>query len=126
MKDVKSMGQKHRNRERQRQKKEAQKRINYLRRTYERLREYLETQIETILPITLESPKVQVKKLEDLQSLQVSLMKAEEAFNDTFQPELGEDVDYDALRAQIGRALDRLRAAERSIGVPEEPEQSAD
>jgi len=108
------------------QAKDAQARIDFIRDSYEGIQHYVKAQIEDILPITADTPKPQVKKLEELQTLQVTIMKAEEAFNEKFQPDNREDIDYDVLRDQIGRALDRIRVAERSVGVFKRTEQRPD
>lgn len=104
----------------------AQARIDGLRDCYAALNQYLSVQIEKILPLTNETPKSQTKKLEELQTLQVTLMKAEEAFNEKFRPDDGDDIDYDALRVEIGRALDRIREAERAVEFFEQPDKSTD
>ncbi len=120
------MGKKKRKQALLQQAKEAQARIDFIRNSYDGIQQYVQAQIDEILPATKETPKPQVKKLEELQTLQVNIMKAEEAFNDKFQPEAGEDFDYDVLRDQIGRALDRIREAERTIEVLKEPQQGTD
>lgn len=119
------MAKQDKKKKRRRQEKDARARISYMRKVYKRLRTYLDDQIDEILPVTTETPRQQVKKFEELQTIQVSLMKAEEEFDEKFQPEHGSDVDYDALRAQIGRALDRLRESERSVKLLEDADQSA-
>lgn len=108
------------------QAKDAQDRIDFIRKSYDGIQQYVQSQIDEILPATKETPKPQMKKLEELQTLQVNIMKAEEAFNEKFMPEDGEDFDYDVLRDQIGRALDRIREVERTIEVLKGTEQSSD
>ncbi len=104
----------------------AQERIEYLRRVYKGLREYLQVQLDEILPISKETPRPQVKKAEEMMSLQTQLAKAEEAFDEQFNPAAGAEFDYDELRNQIGRALDRIREAEHPIPVFERVERSSD
>lgn len=105
---------------------DAFERIARMRRIFKGLQDYLEVQVEEILPVTGDVPKSSAKKLEELQSLQVALMKAEEAFNEKFRPDDEDDIDFDALRDQIGRAIDRIRDAENAGIVPKKPERSAD
>lgn len=51
------------------------------------------------------------QKLDELQSLQVLLLKAEEALYDqSYTTEDGVAIDLETLRDQIGRKLDRIRA----------------
>lgn len=103
------------------QAQEAQERIDYLRHVYKGIRSYLDAQINEILPISSETPKPQVKKVEEMLSLQTQLAKAEEDFNERFHTEAGTNFDFDELRDQIGRALDRIRDAERAVPVLEKP-----
>ena len=61
-----------------------------------------------------------LKKLAELQTLHVMLLRAEEAFNDKFgQSESTDGIDLDALRHEIGGRLDRLRAINHPDGVPD-------
>ena len=56
--------------------------------------------------------KAHVAKLAELQAIHVQLLKAEDSFIEKFGT--GDDdaeIDHDALRAEIGRALDRIRDA---------------
>ena len=104
----------------------ALERIASIRRNFTGLRQYLDVQISEILPFSKDTPKTSAKKLEELQSVQVTLMKAEEAFNEKYQPDDEADIDFDVLRDQIGRALDRIRELEGSMGVYRRDEREPD
>lgn len=55
-------------------------------------------------------------QIADLQSAYFSIKKAEEAFHDkTGNVQREGDIDFDAIRSEIGRRLDKLRAA-RDVG----------
>ncbi|WP_458790278.1 hypothetical protein [Yoonia sp. MH D7] len=58
------------------------------------------------------SPKSIGSKISELQSVHTSLIKAEEAFHEKFSnKDAASGLDYDVLRDEIGRQLDRIRAA---------------
>ena len=63
--------------------------------------------------------KALIAKLAEMQAVHVQLLKAEESFIEKFGT--GQDdgaIDHDAIRAEIGRALDRIRDAAGAGGVP--------
>ncbi len=56
--------------------------------------------------------KAHVAKLSELQAIHVQLLKAEESFIEKFGTGSDDaDIDHDAIRGEIGRALDRIRDA---------------
>ena len=80
-------------------------------------------QIKQIGAVSDATPKALVVKLGELQSTHVMLMKAEEAFCEKFGQ--GDDetiLDYDAIRAEIGSQLDRIRTARLAGGVSDRAE----
>lgn len=64
-----------------------------------------------------------ISKLSEMQTLHVKLLTAEESFHDKFNQHADMDtIDYDRIRHDIGRALDRIRAASRTDDVSERPD----
>ncbi|WP_386681396.1 hypothetical protein [Loktanella sp. R86503] len=62
--------------------------------------------------------KAHAAKLAELQATHVHLLKAEEQFIEKFgQGTDDADIDFDAIRDDIGRRLDRIRAAGTEGGV---------
>ncbi len=58
------------------------------------------------------SPKTINLKLGELQSAHASLIRAEEVFHEKFaSTDAASGINYDAIRDDIGRQLDRIRAA---------------
>lgn len=64
-------------------------------------------------------PAKQVRAhMADLQSAYFSIKKAEEAFHDkTGNVQRDGDIDFEAVRDEIGRKLDKLRAARDAEGI---------
>lgn len=57
-------------------------------------------------------------KIAELESTHMSLVRAEEAFHEKTKHDVANSgPDYDAIREEIGRALDRIRDAECAGGV---------
>ena len=52
-----------------------------------------------------------LRKIAELQSAHLKVLEKEEAFHDKLRAQAAETIDYDLIRADIGRALDRIRAA---------------
>lgn len=71
--------------------------------------------------------KALLTKLGELQSAQLLLTKAEDAFAEKYGRD-GDDaqIDYDELRDQIGRKLDRIRISGGASGLFEGPDTGAD
>jgi hypothetical protein len=63
--------------------------------------------------------KLSIVKIAELQTLFVSLIKAQETYDEKIgRTERQGDIDFDAIRDTIGRKLDKLRAAGAAGGVP--------
>ena len=89
----------------------AAERLAEIEELFERLRLRLDQAIDAIGEPTSETPATTLKKLDDLQAAHLKVLAAE----DVFHAKLGQDndanaIDYDAIRAEIGRKLDRIRA----------------
>ena len=67
-------------------------------------------------------PKAVMAKLMELQSIHFTIIKAHEVFNEKFRTTAVDDgVDYNKIRTDVGRQLDRIRAALLSKGIFENP-----
>jgi len=83
---------------------------------YDDLNTTLNLQMAELRKGDLSQGKPIIKKLDELCSVLLALIKAEEAYNEKIKSKVGgERVDADVLRADIGRKLDRIRTA-RSAG----------
>lgn len=61
-----------------------------------------------------------MRKLSEMQTLHVMLLKSEETFHDTFgHPDTEDGIDYDAIRRDLGRRLDRIRSNAGAVDVSE-------
>ena len=58
-----------------------------------------------------------LKTLVDLHSAHLKVLEKEEAFHAGLAKHGAAAIDYDAIRAEIGRKLDRIRAARGAEGV---------
>lgn len=67
------------------------------------------------------SSKALVAKIGELSAIHLILLKSEDAFREKFCEDDQSVPDFDALRAEIGRKLDRIRDARRSGALFEEP-----
>lgn len=99
---------------------DALDRVNDIKAIFKNVRDLLRLQIAAFGPPDAQTPKPILTKLAELQSAHLTLIKAEEAFHDTFRSaDAADAAEYDAIRDQIGRALDRIRAAENTGDVSE-------
>ena len=98
---------------------DASARIAAIKEMFEAIKETLRVQVEQFPEIDGQSPKALIQKLNDLQSAQVLLLKAEEAYYEKFgEDDLKGAVDHDAVRDQIGRSLDRIRRSKHPDSLP--------
>ena len=70
-----------------------------------------------------QTPKAVMSKLMELETVHTTALKAQEAFYEKYKdttPQGG--VNYNEIRDDIGRHLDRIRAALKSKGISEDPE----
>jgi ribosomal protein L16 Arg81 hydroxylase len=100
-----------------------EKRLDDLRALYGALQETTQAHIDELTGGDLSAGKSAIKKLDEMQSLLVALMKAEEAFNEKFRPTQEKHrANIAALRDKIGGQLDRIRRARRASEVSEKPD----
>ncbi|MDX8349650.1 hypothetical protein SLH49_16825 [Cognatiyoonia sp. IB215446] len=91
---------------------DAQTRIGELADLFRSLRTTVRLAIAQMGSPDAQTPKATLSKLNELQSVHFKLLEAEEAFY--ARQEKGDDtadIDFDAIRAEIGCQLDRLRKA---------------
>lgn len=99
---------------------EARARISEMTRLFEEIRLWLDRCIALEGPVTKMSAQKMLTKLGELQTAHLMVMRAEEVFHDKFkQDTAGPGIDYDAVRRDLGRALDRIRAANDADGLSE-------
>ena len=90
----------------------AEKRVAEIVRLYERIRDMLDAALTQFGTPDSMTPKAVMSKLAELQSVHLTILKAEEAFHEKCKTTDGQpDIDFDAVRDDIGRQLDRLRCA---------------
>ena len=98
-------------------------RVRELAGFYDALKTTFLTQLEQIGRDTVLPSKAHVAKLAELQAIHVQLLKAEDSFIEKFGTGNDDaDIDHDAIRAEIGRALDRIRDTAGAGGVSGEPD----
>ena len=93
-------------------------RVKDIQTLFDGIKKMLKTQIALREEADQIPAKAMVMKLSDLQNAHTMLIKAEEAYHAKFAN--GEDdtvIDYDALRIELGRRLDRIRDARGATGV---------
>ncbi|WP_245810544.1 hypothetical protein [Loktanella atrilutea] len=89
---------------------QALARVRELKAFYDSLKAAFQTQLQQIGTAVEPPSKTHVARLADLQAIHVHLLKAEDSFIEKFgQGTDDADIDHDALRADIGRSLDRIR-----------------
>lgn len=78
---------------------------------YDALRSTFLTQLQHLAEGAVPPSKTQIAKLVEMQATHVHLLKAEDSFIEKFgQGADDADIDHEAMRRDIGRALDRIRA----------------
>ena len=86
---------------------------------YNDLNTTLNLQMAELRKGDLSQGKPIIKKLDELCSVLLALIKAEEAYHEKIKSNAGgERIDAEALRADIGGKRDRIRAARRAGEVP--------
>ena len=90
----------------------ASARVAEISQLYQNIRASLVLMMAQAGPLTTDTPKPILNKMNELQSAHLKVLAAEEAFHahqKATAPD--EDIDYDDLRADIGRQIDRIRPA---------------
>lgn len=100
----------------------AAERLAEIEQLFQRLRLRLDQAIEAIGEPTSDTPATTLKKLDDLQAAHLKVLTAEDAFHAKLGQDDANAIDYDAIRAEIGRKLDRIRAILAAEEVPQRPD----
>lgn len=88
---------------------------------YERLRERTDMLLNELGTATTVTPAQILKKIDDMEKAHLCVLTAEDAFHAKFAQDLDADkIDFDAIRAELGGKLDRLRAALDTEAVSED------
>ncbi|MEM9786612.1 MAG: hypothetical protein AAF801_08925 [Pseudomonadota bacterium] len=91
---------------------DAAARVEELRKLYCRTKATLDQMLDALGTAEEGTPKAVLSKLNELESVHLKLLHAEEAFDAKQRERDGTaEVDFDRVRAEIGRALDRIRKA---------------
>jgi len=87
-------------------------RYRALLRIYDDMNTTLQLQMVELRAGDVAQGKPMIKKMDELSSVLLALIKAEKAFHDKFKLDAGESqADPDDVRVEIGRKLDRIRGA---------------
>ncbi|MBB5722073.1 hypothetical protein FHS72_001697 [Loktanella ponticola] len=90
----------------------ARLRISQISTLFVEMRTLLAKWLHDAGPAADATNKQMMNKINELQGAHMMVLRAEEAFHDKFDTdEIADGIDYDAARDDIGRELDRLRAA---------------
>lgn len=101
----------------------ARKRIAVLEAHFYKSSETLSTLIAGFGRTNGQTSKTVMSKLMELETVHTTALKAQEAFYEKYKTTTAQDgVNYDKIRDDIGRHLDRIRAALKSKGISEDPE----
>lgn len=91
---------------------DAELRVAEIADLFRRTRTTLDHMIGTVGTPNAQTPKAIVTKLNELQSVHLKVLDAEEAFYaKQEESSSGTEIDFDAVRAEIGGQLDRIRKA---------------
>lgn len=104
----------------------ARERINQLSDLFSEMNMLMHRWLDEVGPADLAQGKKMLGKLSDMQTTHLMVLRAEEAFYEKFSDTTASDtVDYERIRAELGRALDRIRDAERPDRLSEPTDGSA-
>ncbi len=98
------------------EKQAARQRIAVLEDQFRSVSDVLTTLTATIDHPDSHPPKALMTKLMELQSIHFAVIKAHEAFHEKYDP-TDSGVDYDKIRDDIGRQLDRIRTVLETKGI---------
>ncbi len=88
----------------------AAKRVAEIEVLFGSIKDILVATMERLDRPTPEMPPKMISKLSELQTAHLALIKAEEAFYEKIRKEgATDDTDFEGIRVEIGRQLDRIR-----------------
>ena len=97
----------------------AQKRVEDIAALFESIKDVLVVAVAEFGKPSATAPKAVISKLMELQSAHLAVLKAEEAFYDKIQSNgNADDIDFDAIRSDIGGQIDRIRATIDAAKIP--------
>lgn len=97
--------------------------VSELKRIFRHIHAVLEDRLAASPRIDAVTPHAVITQLSELQSVHRQIVAAEEAFDAEYPDTTADaDIDFCALRAEIGSQLDRLRTAMLADKVPGEPD----
>ncbi|MBS1303598.1 hypothetical protein [Loktanella sp. SALINAS62] len=85
---------------------------------YDTLKRMIHSQLDALGDLDTPPTKALVTRIGELSAVHLILLKAEEAFREKFIQDDPSVLDHDALRDQIRRQLDRIRAADTAGSFP--------
>lgn len=98
--------------EKQSRENAARQRVAEISTLFAEMRSVMSRWLKDAGPAADASTKQMMTKISELQSAHLLVIRAEEAFHDKFgNGEIEDGIDYETARHDIGRELDRLRAA---------------
>lgn len=90
----------------------ARRRVAEISELFANMRAIMARWLKDAGPVADATSKQMMTKISELQSAHLLVIRAEEVFHEKFgQGDIADGVDYEAARRDIGRELDRLRAA---------------
>ena len=105
----------------------ARQRVTEISDLFANMRAIMARWLEDAGPVADATSKQMMTKISELQTAHLLVIRAEEVFHDKFgTADIADGVDYEAARRDIGRELDRLRAAFEAGYVSGSPDGSAD
>ncbi|WP_373635518.1 hypothetical protein [Yoonia sp. SS1-5] len=101
-------------------------RVAETKKLFRQIRETLVHMLETLGTTQGDTPKSIVTKMNELQAAHLKVLSAEEAFDVHYgKLDTAETPDFDAIRIEIGRQLDRIRNTTDASSVLEDTDPPA-
>ncbi|SFS07935.1 hypothetical protein SAMN05444714_0976 [Yoonia litorea] len=93
-------------------------RLAEINKLFHAIRQTLEEMLEQLRAGEGTKPADVLKKIGELQTAHIKVLEQEKAYHDSLGQKDGpEALDFDAIRAEIGRRLDRIRAVQDADDV---------
>jgi hypothetical protein len=100
----------------------ARDRLAEITTLFRRIRALLDHSLRVTDDLTDETPRAVIARMDQLIAAHLKVLTAEEAFNAAQNANSIDVTDLDGIRDDLGRRLDRLRAAISASGVPCQPD----
>lgn len=96
----------------------ANARLAEIEKLFADIRSIIEVMMDELGEPRTDTPAKIIKKMDELTKAHLTVLNAEDAFHAKFgYSDDADKIDYDAIRADIGRQLDRIRDSHRTEGV---------